>query len=343
MISATTEGGYKIEIQKTFDDYIIIKHLGRGCCSVVFKVKSKFENHFYAAKIISKADMINRHYLDDINNEITIHKMLNHPNILQNYRTLELVNYKNEEFIIIIEDYCSEGNLLDYIQNNKFKDKDDRIYIEKQIIAAVKYLHKLGFAHTDISLKNILISKNSVVKLSDFGLCQFCQDDSSIYFKADIWSIGMILYSLYEGSQIKKTVYDKKGHLQTRIEDMKLRSLVDECTVMDLSKRPDIDRVESNEYFTTNNEEKEDELTVTLSDEKDESSYSKTYKDYLEMSISFGTLIDMKKRKNHKNDLRKSSKIKLEKKHSSKIKQRIQNESENDDESYFVYNVKSQK
>lgn len=340
MFSAKTESGYLIEIPSSFDNYSVVSYEGRGCFSVVFKVRDNFTNIIYAAKVLSKKDMMNQNCFDDVCNEITIHMELTHPNILRHYHTFEMTNSKNEELIIVIEEYCSKGNLLKYIKNHSFKNSQERIYIEKGIIEGVKHLHNLGYAHCDLKLDNILLDKNMNAKLSDFGLCEKCINQDSIYFKSDIWSIGMILYTLFEGQKLGKNIY-VEGHLVTRIENEKLRKLVDKCTLLDLKKRPNIDEVCNDEYFMNKETKDIEEMILNcIDDEDDQINSKKEFVDsLLNLPIKFEKIIN-KKIENNKKKLR-TLKKKSNSGKSNKSKEKVYNVLRNDDENDdFIFYMK---
>lgn len=109
------------------------------------------------------------------------------------------------------------GNLEQLIQKEGGISEEKAAMYFKQIMEAVKYIHDLGVAHRDITLKNILLSSDGYAKLSDFGLCKRQEENSYLSttcgtfvyvppeiltqqkydgFKADIWSAGICLYAM---------------------------------------------------------------------------------------------------------------------------------------------------
>ena len=311
MFSARTESGYLIENPPLFNGYEIMKYEGNGCTSVVYKIRKKSTNEILIAKIISKTDMVRKKWMDDINNEITIHNMLNHPNIVRIYDTFEMTNHKKEVLIFIIEEYCSKGSLLTYINKFGLQSKYIRRKFETGLIQAVRYLHGMGYAHCDINAKNILIDKNSNVKLNDLGCSLFCPSENSIFFKNDIWSIGSILYILSEGTPLVKPIYIN-GCLHIRMEDGKLKALIEKCTFLNVDKRPLIENIMNDEHFASNDEDTEEKEVKKLEnfefENKDFISNSIFNNCYFEFSIDFGNQNDLKQSKHCKKNVRRIKK-----------------------------------
>jgi maternal embryonic leucine zipper kinase len=56
------------------------------------------------------------------------------------------------------------------VEKNRLSERESR-YFFRQIVSAVAYLHSIGYAHRDLKPENVLLDKDQVVKLIDFGLC----------------------------------------------------------------------------------------------------------------------------------------------------------------------------
>ena len=166
----------KIDLPMKIDDYILLRPLGQGQFSNIYltskegidiisnieEIETKFstlelKDKIYATKLIDKKNNNEdlKRYFD---NEISILKEINHPNIIK------LIDVKeNSNYIFIILEYCNGGNLQSFLdkyvkENNKGLSEEIVQYLMKQIIEAYKYLHNKGIMHRDIKLENILIN-----------------------------------------------------------------------------------------------------------------------------------------------------------------------------------------
>lgn len=152
------------------------KHLGKGAASKVsLMVRKGFPTEMYAVKEFrgksgreSKED-----YDKKIKSEFSIGKSLHHPNIVETIRLCSDHGRWNH-----VMEYCSEGDLFSLVQKGHLKGEaklKDRLCLFKQLIQGVNYLHANGIAHRDIKLENLLITKDSKLKITDFGVSEvFC-------------------------------------------------------------------------------------------------------------------------------------------------------------------------
>ncbi|KAK8854312.1 hypothetical protein M9Y10_016872 [Tritrichomonas musculus] len=277
MLHSETQDGYPICIPSTFHSYNVIQYLGCGSTCIVVLVEDINTHERFSAKIIPKKDIINRNLLKSTMNEINVLKSINHPHIIKVREAFELKNDKEEEFIIIIMEYCVNGDLLSYATNHGFKNEAERKKIIIGFLEAIRYLHNKNISHGDIKSENVLLDKYMSPKLCDFGFCRttlIAGDESkngTLYYaspelfrkgrfntlKSDIWAIGITLYSLAElqfpfkdGDQnyIIKQILSGKLSIRAGL-DLKLKKLIEECTTVNPELRPTIDDILHHEYF----------------------------------------------------------------------------------------------
>jgi calcium-dependent protein kinase len=195
-----------------FDEYDLKNKLGEGAYGCVYKVQQKTTNFLRAVKAIKKKHVD----YEEFNNEIEVLKALDHPNIIKLFDC-----YQDKRYYYMVEEYCSGGDLFDYIQKEKFFTEQKAGTIFNQLLSAVNHLHKKNIVHRDLKPENIVLiesGNNEVfIKLIDFGTSitikgkNLTQELGTIYYiapevfmnnyneKADIWSCGIILYTMLCG------------------------------------------------------------------------------------------------------------------------------------------------
>lgn len=167
-----------VELQKEFEHQHKLfgrhgKHLGKGATSKVrLMVRKGSPGELYAVKEFrnKKSDEKTEEYEKKIKSEYSIAKSLHHPNIVETIRLCTDHGRWNH-----IMEYCSEGDLFSLVSKKYLKDEDrftDRLCLFKQLLQGINYLHCNGIAHRDIKLENLLITKDSKLKITDFGVSE---------------------------------------------------------------------------------------------------------------------------------------------------------------------------
>ena len=200
--------------------YEIGKVLGKGAYAVVKVVTNIFTKEQFAMKIYEKEKLSDNSKRKCVYREIEILKRVNHKNIA---KLIEVINTPKQ--ILIIQELVEGISLRDYynreIRNQKgISEHKSMIFkkIFKQIFEAMNYLHKHHMAHRDIKLENILMTKDYVIKIIDFGFGMYNPENKLQNFfcgtpnymppeiafkkpyvgqKADLWSLGVLVYKLF--------------------------------------------------------------------------------------------------------------------------------------------------
>ncbi|KAI1501599.1 kinase-like domain-containing protein [Biscogniauxia marginata] len=149
------------------------KHLGKGATSkVTLMVRKGSPGELYAVKEFrhkSSSETL-EDYEKKIKSEYSIAKSLHHPNIVETVRLCTDHGRWNH-----VMEYCSEGDLFNLVSKKYLGDESrsvDRICLFKQLCQGINYLHSHGIAHRDIKLENLLITKDSKLKITDFGVSE---------------------------------------------------------------------------------------------------------------------------------------------------------------------------
>lgn len=170
------------------DLYSFTGNLGKGAFASVYRVQTKREGCFYAAKELDKRRFIKNGILDiKFDNELKIMQNLKHPNIV------EYIDYQNyENWVYIIMELVAHGELSTELRSRSYLPEPEVQQITRQVLHALYYLHQRGVTHRDIKPDNILIASRDplIVKLSDFGLSK-CVSDQETFLKT---FCGTLLY-----------------------------------------------------------------------------------------------------------------------------------------------------
>ncbi|XP_043232333.1 MAP/microtubule affinity-regulating kinase 3-like isoform X8 [Amphibalanus amphitrite] len=195
--------------------YQLLKTIGKGNFAKVKLAKHLPTGEEVAIKIIDKTQM-NPGSLQKLFREVRIMKMLDHPNIVKLYQVIE-----TKKTLYLVMEYASGGEVFDYLVfHGRMKEKEARLKF-RQIVSAVQYCHSKRIIHRDLKAENLLLDSQMNIKIADFGfsneftvgskLDTFCgsppyaapelfQGKKYDGPEVDVWSLGVILYTLVSGS-----------------------------------------------------------------------------------------------------------------------------------------------
>ncbi|CDQ68186.1 unnamed protein product [Oncorhynchus mykiss] len=252
--------------------------IGHGAFAVVFKGRNR-EKHDWevAVKCINKKNLAKSQTL--LGKEIKILKELKHENIVALHDFQETASS-----VYLVMEYCNGGDLADYLHSKGTLSEDTiRVFLQ-QIAGAMRVLQVKDIIHRDLKPQNILLSyhtgrkshsTNTCIKIADFGFARYLQNNmmaatlcgSPMYMapevimsqnydaKADLWSIGTILFQCLTGKapfqasspQDLRLFYEKNKNLSPNIPretSCHLRNLL-----LGLLQRNHKDRMDFEEFF----------------------------------------------------------------------------------------------
>uniref|UniRef100_A0A8C4GI04 MAP/microtubule affinity-regulating kinase 3 n=1 Tax=Dicentrarchus labrax TaxID=13489 RepID=A0A8C4GI04_DICLA len=195
--------------------YRLLKTIGKGNFAKVKLARHIPTGREVAIKIIDKTQL-NPTSLQKLFREVRIMKILNHPNIVKLFEVIE-----TEKTLYLVMEYASGGEVFDYlVAHGRMKEKEARAKF-RQIVSAVQYCHQKHIVHRDLKAENLLLDADMNIKIADFGfsneftvggkLDTFCgsppyaapelfQGKKYDGPEVDVWSLGVILYTLVSGS-----------------------------------------------------------------------------------------------------------------------------------------------
>ena len=194
--------------------YEIIKRIGGGGMSEVYKAKCHKLNRYVAIKVLKEEFGKDANFVKKFNIEAQAAAGLSHPNIVNIY---DVVNENNMHFIVM---ELIEGiTLKDYIASKGMLDIKEAINIALQVAKGLECAHERNIVHRDVKPQNIIISVDGTVKVADFGIAKATTEETinafalgSVHYispeqakgaytdiRSDIYSLGVSLYEMISG------------------------------------------------------------------------------------------------------------------------------------------------
>lgn len=143
--------------------YKLLKTIGKGNFARVMLARHMLTSNEVAIKIIDKTQL-NPNSLEKLFREVSIMKILSHPNIVKLYEVIE-----TDKTLYLVMEYVSNGEVFEYlVKNGRMKENIARQKF-RQIVSAVQYLHSKKIIHRDLKAENLLLDHSLDVKIVDFG------------------------------------------------------------------------------------------------------------------------------------------------------------------------------
>uniref|UniRef100_A0A8C1SYA5 non-specific serine/threonine protein kinase n=1 Tax=Cyprinus carpio TaxID=7962 RepID=A0A8C1SYA5_CYPCA len=198
-------------------NYRLLKTIGKGNFAKVKLARHVLTSKEVAVKIIDKTQL-NSSSLQKVS--LLLHVLIcDHVSLSPPVKLFEVID--TEKTLYLIMEYASGGEVFDYlVAHGRMKEKEARAKF-RQIVSAVQYCHQKCIVHRDLKAENLLLDADMNIKIADFGfsneftmgnkLDTFCgsppyaapelfQGKKYDGPEVDVWSLGVILYTLVSGS-----------------------------------------------------------------------------------------------------------------------------------------------
>ncbi|CAN6320542.1 unnamed protein product [Urochloa humidicola] len=197
-------------------EYELLRPIGSGAYSQVWLGRHQARGTEVAVKEIAM-ERLSSKLRESLLSEVDILRRIRHPNVIALHDSI-----KDRGRIYLILEYCRGGDLHAYLQRHKRVSETVAKHFIRQLASGLQMLRDSNVVHRDLKPQNILLvenNENSLLKIADFGFAKFLQPfalaetlcGSPLYMapevmqaqkydaKADLWSVGVILYQLVTG------------------------------------------------------------------------------------------------------------------------------------------------
>lgn len=250
--------------------------LGKGGFAKCYEFRNIETNQITAAKVIAKSSLVKSRAKQKLISEIKIHKALHHPNIVafEHY-------FEDSENVYLLLEICQNQSLNELLKRRKTLTELEVQCYTMQIIKALKYLHSHRIIHRDLKLGNLFISDKMELKVGDFGLATKLEFDgerkrtvcgtpnyiapeildgkTGHSYEVDIWSLGVIIYTLIIGKPPFETNNVKETYKRIKMNSYSFperaiisdaaKALIQDILVLDPTKRPNLDGILASDFF----------------------------------------------------------------------------------------------
>mgnify|MGYP002624177292 FL=1 len=250
--------------------------LGKGGFAKCYEFTCSENKKIFAAKVVAKSGLVKSRAKQKLISEIKIHKSLHHPQIVafEHY-------FEDTENVYILLEMCHNQTLNELLKRRKrLTEIEVQCYIV-QLIKALKYLHSHRVIHRDLKLGNLFLTDKMELKVGDFGLAtkldfegerkrtvcgtpnyiapEILDGKTGHSYEVDIWSLGVIVYTLiigkppFETRDVKTTYKRIKMNAYSFPENAIIseaaKNLISQILVTDPAKRPTLDQILTHDFF----------------------------------------------------------------------------------------------
>ena len=286
--------------------YLIQQTLGEGTFGKVKLGIYLPTNEKVAIKVLEKDRMNDKDDQIRVKREFDMLSKFNHPNVILVTEIFESL----DSFYSVME-YCEGGELFNYIVEKKRLSEKETSFYYYQIINGLEYIHSLGIVHRDLKPENLLLTKEHLLKIIDFGLSNYFRENETELLstpcgspcyaspemvsgkkydgvKIDIWATGIILFAMLCGylpfeDKINDILFDKI--LECKIDFPEYLSnevidLINKILVVDPEKRITIPEIKKHSFFLKGKKLFDEVFTIKQVDEniKEENNYDRNEK-----------------------------------------------------------------
>jgi tetratricopeptide (TPR) repeat protein len=228
-----------VAVEKMFGHWAVERELGTGGMGVVYLVRHEITGAVAAVKTLFPGMIVNAESRERFAQEAGAQMNLRHPHIAQVYDYIE----QDQQSFLVME-YLEQGTLQDYLRRHPGPAPTEQALAwTKQALQGLGYAHQQRVVHRDLKSSNLMLDRDGQMKVADFGIAlvldarrltstglslgtaeyispEQITNPRQIDQRADIYSIGVVLYEMLTGRLpfVKETEFETKlAHLQEEV------------------------------------------------------------------------------------------------------------------------------
>lgn len=196
--------------------YEILEKIGEGGMAYVYKAKCRILNRIVAIKMLKPEFGKDEEFIEKFKNEAQSAASLNQQNIINIFDVGQ-----DEDISYIVMEFVDGQNLKDEIHKKGAIEQETMVSISRQIAMALEEAHSKKIVHRDIKSQNIMLAKNNMVKVADFGIAKAVSSSTitavgsimgSVHYfspeqarggyvdeRSDVYSLGIVMYEMITG------------------------------------------------------------------------------------------------------------------------------------------------
>lgn len=254
------------------------RFLGKGGFAKCYEVQDMESKEVFAAKIVSKASIVKPRAHAKLRSEIAIHRSLDHDKVVKFYDYFE-----DSEHVYIMLEVCPNQTLNEFMRRRPAKrlSEPEAMFYIYDLVMALQYLHQRRVIHRDLKLGNLFLDEEMRLKVGDFGLAAQLEHDGEKKrticgtpnyiapeilegkhghsYEVDVWSLGVILYTMiigrppFETSDVKTTYKRIRINQYTFPDTVRVsqqaKDLISSILRTDPRSRPSLEEILNSSWF----------------------------------------------------------------------------------------------
>jgi serine/threonine-protein kinase len=200
-------------------DYRVIEIAGSGGMGAVYKIEHIITKRVEAMKLLPPGSNSDPEQVQRFEREIQVQARLHHPNIVELYNAV-----RDGNLIGLVMEFV-EGESLQHMMESGPISVEAAVDFTCQVLRALAYAHDASVIHRDVAPANIIITRDRVAKLTDFGLARSAKDlrlstsgiplgspwymspeqvrgNGTLDGRTDLYAMGAVLHEMLTGAKL---------------------------------------------------------------------------------------------------------------------------------------------